>query len=34
MLTAPSDSAHREAALTVGVVDYLTKLLVPAELLA
>jgi DNA-binding response OmpR family regulator/anti-sigma regulatory factor (Ser/Thr protein kinase) len=34
MLTARADEAHRLAALTVGVDDYLTKPFVPAELLA
>jgi signal transduction histidine kinase/DNA-binding response OmpR family regulator/tetratricopeptide (TPR) repeat protein len=34
MLTARADDAHRRAALTVGVDDYLTKPFAPAELLA
>ena len=34
MLTARADEAHRQAALTVGVDDYLTKPFAPAELLA
>jgi transcriptional regulator GlxA family with amidase domain len=34
MLTARADEAHRRAALTVGVDDYLTKPFAPAELLA
>jgi signal transduction histidine kinase/DNA-binding response OmpR family regulator/tetratricopeptide (TPR) repeat protein len=34
MLTARADEAHRLAALTVGIDDYLTKPFVPAELLA
>jgi signal transduction histidine kinase/DNA-binding response OmpR family regulator/predicted negative regulator of RcsB-dependent stress response len=34
MLTARADAAHRLAALTVGVDDYLTKPFAPAELLA
>lgn len=34
MLTARADEAHRLAALTVGVDDYLTKPFAPAELLA
>ncbi|MBH8568294.1 response regulator [Microvirga sp. STS02] len=34
MLTARADAAHRRAALTVGVDDYLTKPFAPAELLA
>lgn len=34
MLTARADEAHRLAALTVGVDDYLTKLFATAELLA
>jgi signal transduction histidine kinase/DNA-binding response OmpR family regulator/tetratricopeptide (TPR) repeat protein len=34
MLTARADAGHREAALTVGVDDYLTKPFVAAELLA
>jgi len=34
MLTARADDAHRLAALTVGVDDYLTKPFAPAELLA
>jgi DNA-binding response OmpR family regulator len=34
MLTARADDAYRQAALTVGVDDYLTKPFAPAELLA
>ena len=34
MLTARANAAHRRAALTVGVDDYLTKPFAPAELLA
>ena len=34
MLTARADEAHRRAALTVGVDDYLTKPFAPTELLA
>ena len=34
MLTARADEAHRRAALTVGVDDYLTKPFAPGELLA